>query len=489
MLLAIPLAYILSASYVGLNGGQAWRQADVYAHILGFTGTKGFVAFEDFAGQRSIYDIPIYEYVIAKLSLLVRADPLVVTRYFNALLWLLTTYSGWRIVETFRQQAGIIFLFTIATSPLLLHYFSVPMPDTMALALSISALSLLVGRRLDRAGTALVCALLGTAALIKSPVPFVVLVFYVTWLGVSVLARSEDAIFRIRLQWRYVLSPLLVALVCAVLAETLRNKILGQELARFAQDPAWYFGALEMRASGDLWLRALERFQAASTRFLGAAYLGLFIIALYPAFKVNRTVVLAATAALISGWLVFPLLYRVHDYYQLPGTFLAYVGVAVAGRSIWDWATEKMPPLALGRVIRLEYEHLLMAGLLCYSVAASIAMREISELRRTSVYDALEYALRDQEWFLYVDDDRKFKENIGPAIGGWASTRFRQINHGEFEGDCERWLNEFPAVLVKGASECLAQQRSRASFYFAGDGYLFLLLEVSQAPKTYPGSH
>ncbi|MGH8130199.1 MAG: hypothetical protein ACRES3_05030 [Steroidobacteraceae bacterium] len=92
--------------------------------------------FEYFFGQRSVYDIPIYEYLIAKIAVLFSADALVVTRYVDALLWLLVAFAGWRVVERFERHSGIIFLFLISTSPLILHFFSVPMPDTMALAFS-----------------------------------------------------------------------------------------------------------------------------------------------------------------------------------------------------------------------------------------------------------------------------------------------------------------------------------------------------------------
>jgi hypothetical protein len=479
VLLFIPLAYILSASYVGLNDSGAWRQADVYAHILGFTGFKGFGPFEDFLGQRTVYDIPIYEYLIAKTSLLIRADPLVVTRYFNALLWLLTSYSGYRIAESFREHSGIIFLFVISTSPLLLHYFSVPLPDTMALAFSMVALAMLTRGRLGPWQATLTCALLGTAALIKSPVPFVVLVFYTTWLGAGVLLRREAVLLRFRSHWRYISSPLLVALVFAVLAEMLRNQVLRQGLGGFAQDPSWYFGTMDMRLSADLWLSSLERFQDASTRYLANVYIILLLLAIHPALRADRTLIPAAIAAYLSGWLIFPLLYRVHDYYQLPGTLIVYTVVAAAARSLWSLVTEKLPPLASGSTKRLEYEHLLLVALLCIAVVASIGMRDISDFRRTSVYDTLEYALRNQETFLYVDNDKKFSDNVGPAIGGLTVTRFTQVNHFEFERDCVRWIDEYRAVLVKGTSGCLTRQKSLGSFYLASDGFEFLLVDES----------
>jgi hypothetical protein len=438
ILLSVTLAYILSSSYVGPNGGQVWRQADVYAHILGFTGLKGFVPFEDFLGQRSVYDIPIYEYLIAKIALLIHADVLVVTRYFNVLLWLLTAYAGWRIVETLRKGSGIILLFLLSTSPLLLHYFSVPLPDAMALAFSLLAIARLMQDQLDGWSAALACTFFGVAALIKSPVPFVVIVFYLTYLGGSILARREDAFRSIRYHWRYISGPLLTALVCAVLAELLRNEILGQQLVQFAQDPNWYFGTLEMRLSKDLWVSAFERFEGASPRFLGYAYVALLFLTMHPALKVDRLATLAGLAAYVSGWLTFETLYRVHDYHQLSGTLLVFVAVANAGRGLWEFITARMPPLAIRRLPAIDYEHVLLLGLVIAAIGANLVTRGLSEFQRASIYDALEHALRNEARFLYVDDDVNFNDNVGPAIGGWVKTRFEQVNHAEFERECDR---------------------------------------------------
>jgi len=399
LLLSLPLAYVLSASYVGLNGGQLWRQADVYAHILGFAGVKGLVPFQDFLGQRSVYDIPVYEYLIAKIAVLLRADALVVTRCVNALLWLLSAFAGWRIVERFERRSGIIFLFLISTSPLLLHYFSVPMPNTMALAFSMLALSLLLEPNLGGGRAALACALLAVAALIKSPVPFVFLVFYTTYLGAGVLLGRETAVLSLRAHWRYVTGPLLVALVCAVLAELLRNRILGQEMLRFAQDPGWYFGAVELRTSAALWATMLQRFVNASTRYCGYLYLALLAIAIHPAFKLDRVAILAAVVAFLSGWLVFPLLSRVHDYYQLPGTIIAYLVIAMAARGVWTFLTGKLPSLAARSIRGLEYEHLLVIGLTGMALLSTVAMRGLGEPSRTSLFDAVEQALRNEERF------------------------------------------------------------------------------------------
>lgn len=76
----IATVYILTGAYIGVTGSHTWRQADVYGHILGFMQYKNFQPFDSFImGKRAIFDIPIYQWIIAKTALLTHFDPLVVT--------------------------------------------------------------------------------------------------------------------------------------------------------------------------------------------------------------------------------------------------------------------------------------------------------------------------------------------------------------------------------------------------------------------------
>src|ERR1700756_5347877 len=56
---------IISASFVGLNGAHLWRQSDSYSQILGMIGKPGLGPFSLFEGGSAIFDIPIYEAIVA----------------------------------------------------------------------------------------------------------------------------------------------------------------------------------------------------------------------------------------------------------------------------------------------------------------------------------------------------------------------------------------------------------------------------------------
>ena len=211
----VAFSHIVSSAYLGVNGNHAWRQADVYGHILGFTGGRGFAPLDTFIGGQFVLDIPIYQYLIAKAALLTGSDPLVASRYFNLLLWALAAFAGYRlcgILAATRNVAvgeagianatgGVAFVFLFALSPLILHYYSVPLPDTMAVTLCLASIALLLraegardadggGNGERRAwqtwrGTLQALPMLLTATVIKSPVAFIFVVFYAVFALVS----------------------------------------------------------------------------------------------------------------------------------------------------------------------------------------------------------------------------------------------------------------------------------------------------------------
>jgi hypothetical protein len=210
---------------------------------------------------------------------------------------------------------------------------------------------------------------------------------------------------------------LLVALACAIAAELLRNFILGQTPVRFAQDPGWYFGSWELRMSGRFWTVMFERFLDASAKLAGYPYIALLIVACHPVFKVDRTVIFAAAVAFFAGWLLFPLLYLTHDYYQLPCMIIAYLAIAIAARGVWNFIAGKLPPLGNRHFRGLHYEHFLVVGIAGAALAVHALSQDFDKMKRTSIYDALEHALRSEQWFLYVDADANFESNVIPERG------------------------------------------------------------------------
>ena len=170
---------IAASAYVGLNGGNNWRLSDTYAHILGFSKDSDISVLTNFFGQRTMYDVPIYEALVALLADITNTGILPTIRFFNIFLWVILATVGFKLLESIQKNSGKYFVFLLTTSPLFIHYFSAPLPDNLAGVLSISGLYLASKNEQTFGIRILVVILFGMAALIKSPVPFVFLTFYV----------------------------------------------------------------------------------------------------------------------------------------------------------------------------------------------------------------------------------------------------------------------------------------------------------------------
>ena len=155
----VAVVYIASAAHLGIGGDHRFRQALTYGHILGFTGDKGFTPFDLFTltwrEGRFVFDMPLYQYLVAKASLLAGSDPLVMTRYVNLALWLLTAFAGYWFSKALSATAtaGVAFIFLFSTSPLILHFYSAPMPDLLAIALAMTGIALLHRKMRGGGGT------------------------------------------------------------------------------------------------------------------------------------------------------------------------------------------------------------------------------------------------------------------------------------------------------------------------------------------------
>ena len=92
-------SHIIGSAHLGIGGHHSWRLSDVYGYILGFMHARDFTPLEVFNADigTSMYEVPVYHYLIAKASLLTGTDPLVATRYFNLGFWALTAFAGYRL--------------------------------------------------------------------------------------------------------------------------------------------------------------------------------------------------------------------------------------------------------------------------------------------------------------------------------------------------------------------------------------------------------
>lgn len=463
----IALGYILSAAYLGINGAHTFRQADVYGHILGFLNFKDFTPFDRFiAGSKQVFDIPLYQILIASLSTLFNADPLVATRFVNAGLWGMSAYLGFRLAQAHGGRfSGLLFVYLFSTAPLVLHYFSVPLPDILAIALSLAGLVCLDNPG-DRGVKPLFTAgvWLSIATLIKSPVPFIFIGFYFLnhCLSHHGALRSRALFLKTIFPFIILLSLLLFV---AIMAEQLRITMVGGAAGRFAQNAEWYFGRLDLRFSCLFWQTLWIRMDLFGPWKFGIIYcVFLAVSTLFCFNKKQFFLSVAAVVAFFAGWMIFSNLYVVHDYYQLPVAILIQLSFAVSLSHVIDSVLTRVDgrreTQAAGVLV------LILVGLSLFQV---ITQQSLSNRSRKSVYPAIEYALRNEDSLLIVTADK----GRWPVTGGLASTKTTSVSPDIFERDCDQFLSAYPAVLAEGFSPCLTAAKNKADYFIEDNNIVF----------------
>ena len=473
----IGASYIISSAHLGLNGNHIWRQADVYASILGFLEHKNFTNFDTFIfSQKNIYDIPIYQYIIAIFSSGLKVDPLVVARFFNALIWLSVIHSGYKVLERHHSSlAGFIFIFLMTTSTLVLHYFSSPLPDNLSIGLSMLGMFLLTSYNKSNYSLAIVALLLSIATLIKSPIPFAFVIFYMSLIlcGATALNTKNSKLLQTNINLK-LLAILIIISVIAILAELLRGWLLGSTNIGFNQSPSWYFGSLNLRLSKDYWVRIITRLDNSGPLHFLPIYISVTLTALaFDKGKKNIIFTAASLAAFFSGWLVFANVYFIHDYYQLPIIIILYLSFSVSLSTLIIIIGEK-----INREINTNNTNSFTSVMLTMVVLISasyivIYHNSISQRSRVNIYNSIEFALSNTDRVLVIDSDNS-APNQNPAIGGLLSTKLETISANDFENECDTYFNENKAFFSKKSSKCLDQNKASSSFYIKNKDGTFL---------------
>lgn len=435
VILGFAVLYIVAGAYQGIVDPFIWRQADAYSQILGFLGERGLSPLQKFDGQTVMYDVPIYQALIAGAAWLTHIEPLAVVCVVNAALWVGLGWATYRLTEIMFGAGGLIAAGLAAVSPLFLHYYSVPLPDAMALTLAMVGACLLLDGR-----TAAPAVLFALAALIKSPVPFVILVTVAVWLVVTRSVRQRLGACGI------VYGSAAVAAMAAEVARRIITPPTPESAAAFS--PEWYFGPLALRLDPGLWLEAFRRLGTAFPfPLLTAAAVLVLLVAVALRRKVVWRPLVTLLAGYLAGWLVFANLYLAHHYYSLPTVALVYPAVGGAFVSLLSTATR------WGRAVVVA----LVAVAMIYG--AKFAERGV-----TSFPVAARYALEGVSQFALVSDD-----DTGPSWGGSTGTRMVRFTTTEFERSCEQILRQYRAVLVHGDHlACLPEHRRDVSSLLEG---------------------
>lgn len=473
-LIGLFVAHIISASYIGVQGSHSWRQSDVYSQILGFSSFKGLTPFSDFSGRIAIYDIPLYQASAFLLSKLFGVAPLVGTRILNALIFSFTALSCFSIVRKFSASAPAWFAGIFAISPLFIHFYTTPLPDLLSIALSLFCISgAIAGRGMDIGFLVIwICAVL-----IKSPIPFVFLVFLIA-------VYAYAATFRVA---KFAQSRIMIViysatgLLAAFGAERIRSAFMGKSVSGgFAQDPAWYFGNLDQRLSLGLWKRAIIRHL---TNDLNTAKAGLllyiFAIVLLAILgsivcsiiysKLVLAYYIPCLIAVVMPWLVFANVYDIHNYYQLPGQILL-TGAASIGLS---FVFEKwfLP--------RHFHSSSIPGGLNWFIITlVAVAVSRLSfhsSLSSSSDWKGAEILFRDSKQPVVVYGSI-YKSD--PTIGGLISSPIAFASTDDFSSMCSRRsAKSMPqdGLVIKDAAkdfDCLAWIKSQSKSFI--DTKLFI---------------
>lgn len=406
-----------------VNGHDMSRQADTLAHILGFVADHPLPPLTSFSGDRTIYDFPIYQWTVARLAALAQSDPLIAARCVNIALWVCSFLLVVRMSEAASAGAGPFAAFLMGTSPLLLHFHTTPLPDVLAIALSLAGVYGLL--RPGRWGRALGLALLCGAALVKSPVAFVFAVFCFVWLALG--PRASRPSWTVLGLWALALAA------SAIAAELVRRQLLASDaVAFFAQDPAWYFGSLDQRLGGAFWRRFLRSTVGAPfpTWQIGVAVMAMAAVLLLRSAREIRgkaPVLVAVAAGVLAGWLVFANLHFLRLYYPLPAAVLTFLGLAVilsTGLSAGWRARARLRWSAPWRTALRAVALLAAVGLIVFG-------RGYRDLDRLSDEVVLDVLLPQDAVVLYIDGDYIPRST---EFGGQVQRLFRHATPAELEG-------------------------------------------------------
>ncbi len=458
---------IIESAYLGINGNHVFRQADVYGNLLGILHIRDFSLFDLFSerkpwGNSAVFDLPVYQYLVALTSWLLHKDPLVSVRYINLGMWLITAGAGYYICSLLNNRlAGVFFIALLSTSRIFLHYYSVPLPDIMAIAFSMVATAILIREEYHWRYYLLALAFVLLAASIKSPIPFVFLIFAATYKIQSGNISGSSLIKKIQQQLP-LLSFLLVCLCFVLLIEYYRSLLMSQTGSKSGHLWQWYFGSIDLRLSWEFWNTILKRFDRWFPGFLLFFIVVSYAVKRWHFSEKNRIIFISALFSFFSGWLIFSKVYKIHDYYQLPIAIIMFISFASSLSCLVGGLERKklLSPWFL-RFLPLFFTALLLLQL--------ALIKPYSVKSRTSFWTSVEYALEKDKRFLLVSDDLN-----NPAVGGRVSTRFVGINQVEFEENCHRYLSEYAAILLEyPASDCIDSAKAQASQYISDEKRIF----------------
>jgi hypothetical protein len=319
-----------------IGGEHRGRQAMVQANIEKILDGESWLrpGTYDLQAGSLLYEFPLYQWVVSGISYGLHVNSLVVARLVNIALFLISLYLLDALLAFARQGAlqRVLTLSLVASSPLQIHFYSVPLSDGLALTGSLAALCAYVrlespaSRRARRLWFAIMLAGGFVAALIKCTVLLPICA--------AVLAHSAA-----RHGWRCLRGrrELVLAVACLLGLTTyvwIRNSA-NHGIPIVNQNPHWMFGSLADRLDTEKWAHLKRSFWEL---VLATPMILLTVVGLVIAVRGERAEE-HPSHWLFLGWalgsvayvLVFLNLHWQHSYYQLPIIYPAafYAGLAL----------------------------------------------------------------------------------------------------------------------------------------------------------------
>lgn len=376
-----------------------------------------------------------------------------------------------------KRYAGLSFLFFMATSPLILHYYSVPLPDTFSIALSMVALVILFYYKATYGSVFLSIPFLVIATLIKSPIVFIFILFYLFY---GLFAKDIYFSTQISTTIRKNLSLLLlfvILLVSAISAELLRKYLLGGlDGFGFAQDPSWYFGTWDQRTQVFFWQRIMNDLDESGIYPFSVIYLTILLVSVFierskTLFAIHFTAILS----FFAGWLIFSNLYEKHDYYKLPVTIVLFISLSVSLSFVIKHLQAKY------RNHKIYFLKPTIVSLTIVGTLYILSMQYyISDREYSRVFSQAKDALKSYNSFLNVGGN-----SSDPTLGALLGTKYKTMSIKEFDKNCLYDAYKYQAIVIKKENTCLKKYRYLFNNIIElGDAKVLYTLDSTESNST-----
>ncbi|MEX0927374.1 MAG: hypothetical protein WD208_11800 [Dehalococcoidia bacterium] len=331
------IAIILTGSSVRMSfwdqdvgGKNTFRQGHVVNDVISFMATWDGPELEPLErfdktwgiGLR-LFDAPIFQIFSAAIADVTPLSPVNSARAVSLASFAITTAAVFWIGRFAGRSktVGLLAAAIFAFSPLSMHYFGAPLPDTLSIALSMSSVVALVKyvRTRRKVWLFVAIALIMPAVIIKPPSTAVALGGAGSYIAYRWATRRES-LFSCMSMGIYFLA----AVVAAVSFSALLAQVNWDQWTLPPAQRTWYFGSIEQRLHPENWrmMASIARREFGPQEFvfvfglLGAGILATRVL-LRRAWD-GQWMILGMVGGMLLSTLVFFNVTHLHNYYLLP---------------------------------------------------------------------------------------------------------------------------------------------------------------------------